>query len=324
MKQALITGIAGQDGYFLAHFLVNKGYEVYGVDRALPPRSSDLMSALSGSAEIDLLQKDLLAEYVRKIRPHEIYHLAAHHFSSQSGKNRTGRVAPFLAINVTTPNEVLEVLHEELPECRFFYAASSHIFGTPEVSPQTETTPHRPDTPYAITKSAGVQLCRYYRATHDIYTVSGILYNHESIRRTDDFITTQIARAAALAHCGKPSKLMVRSLHAIVDWGAAEDYVRAMWLSMQQSTGDDYIIASGIPHTVHDFAVAAFSHVGLDADEFVSQDATVATSNTVPYIGDPKKIAERCGWHPTIAFSELVKSMVDNEMKKMRDTGNVG
>ena len=316
MKRALITGVAGQDGYYLAKLLASNGYQVYGVGLSLPDRSSDLMSALTDAKEIDVAQGSIFADYVRQIRPEEIYHLAAHHFSSQSGENRTGQVSPFLTINVTIPNMVLEILHEELPGSRFFYAASSHIFGLPEVSPQTELTPHRPETPYAITKSAGVQLCRYYRNTHHLYTVSGILYNHESMRRSESFITTQIARAAALAHYGKPSKLVVRSIDAIVDWGAAEDYVRAMWLAMQQQDGDDYIIASGIPRTVHDFASVAFSHLGLNADDYVFQDGKADHHRTIPFIGDSSKIRRTCNWQPLISFDDLVRSMVDYQISE--------
>jgi GDPmannose 4,6-dehydratase len=194
------------------------------------------------------------------------------------------------------------------------YAASSYIFGKPDVSPQTEITPHRPNTPYGVSKTAAVLLCRYYREVHKLYTVAGILYNHESPRRSAGFVTTQIARAAALAACGKAEPLILKDLNFVVDWGAAEDYVDAMWRTLQQSSGDEYIISTGIPRTVGDFAREAFGAVGLKSEEYVFQQQDVSSGKNKPYIGNNLKIKRMCGWEPTKAFASLVKEMVDAQL----------
>jgi GDPmannose 4,6-dehydratase len=322
MRKAMIIGVAGQDGYYLTHLLASKGYAVYGVDRFISLLCSNQKEVLSGVHKIELANSQLLVEYVKEIIPDEIYYLAAHHFSSQGKENRTGLMSPFLSVNLITPNEVLEYLTLHLRKCKFFYAASSHIFGHPDISPQTELTPTKPSTPYSITKNAGLDLCRYYRETHGIYTVVGILYNHESQRRGMSFITAQIARAAALAYCGSPSKLVVRSLDSIVDWGAAEDYVRAMWLSMQHPFGDEYIIASGIPRTVRDFANVAFECVGLNANDFITQNETTIPEKAPIYIGDSSKIKTKCGWSHSISFRKLVCDMVKKQIKDLQKKDN--
>lgn len=320
MKRALIIGIAGQDGYYLTRLLLNKGYAIYGVDRSISSISFEQKIALAGAAEIELSQPGVLAEYVRQTKPHEIYYLAAHHFSSQGTENSSGRMSPFLAVNLTTPNEVLEVLQAELPECRFFYAASAHIFGVPDVSPQTETTGYRPYTPYAISKTAAVLLCRYYRQSQRIYTVTGILYNHESPRRQDSFVTTKIAHAAAMAANGRGEPLILKDLKAVVDWGAAEDYVEAMWRTLQQPAGDEYIISTGVRRTVMDFAKEAFAVVRLQPEEYVFQQPGILCATSVPYIGDNSKIIRLCDWRPSKTFESLVRDMVEAQLEKICET----
>jgi GDPmannose 4,6-dehydratase len=189
----------------------------------------------------------------------------------------------------------------------------------PEVCPQTESTPHRPNTLYGISKSAGVHLCEYYRANYGVHASAGILYNHESPRRQSNFVTTLIARAAAQASFGRPEPLIIRDLEAIVDWGAAQDYVTAMWLMLQQPRSDNYIIASGISHTVQDFADAAFEYVGLCAADFVVQEQkTTRSEKTLPYIGDSTKIRRVCAWEPTISFRDLVQGMVEIQLQQLR------
>lgn len=318
MKRALIVGVAGQDGYYLTRLLADKGYAVYGVDKVISTLCLEQKQALSGLFEVELSKSGILAGYIKEIKPDEIYYLAAHHFSSQGSENRSGRMSPFLVVNLITPNEVLEVLQTDLPECRFFYAASAHIFGLPDECPQTELTPHRPDTPYAISKSAAVLLCRYYRETHNIFAVAGILYNHESIHRPNSFVTTQIARAAAMASIGKGERLVLRDLRAVVDWGAAEDYVRAIWLTLQQPSGDEYIISTGESRTIMDFAEEAYSVVGLRAEEHVFQGASSQASDCTPFIGNNSKIKSVCGWEPTITFASLVRGMVEFQLEQLK------
>ncbi len=318
MKSALVVGAAGQDGYYLTRLLAKKGYAVYGADRFILNICLEQRQMMAGLFEIELSQTGKLAECVREIKPDEIYYLAAHHFSSQGHENRAGRMSPFLAVNLITPNEVLEIIQTDLPNCRFFYAASAHIFGVPDECPQTTVTPHRPNTPYAISKSTAVLLCRYYRETHNVFTVAGILYNHESTRRQDSFVTTQIARAAAMAKLGKGERLVLRDLKAVVDWGAAEDYVEAMWLTLQQSVGDEYIISTGQPRTIMDFAKEAFSVVGLSAEKYVFQGTELKSNFCMPYIGDNSKIINSCGWKPRIPFTSLVKEMVEFQLEQLR------
>ena len=319
MMRALIIGIAGQDGYFLSNFLYERGYKIHGIDCNQPSCLKGLVTSIN---VMNLSHSDLLGDIIRDIQPDEVYFLAAHHFSSQENENQDSTLLPFISVNFLAVDEVLRNLLHHVSGCRFFYAASSHVFGLPETFPQTELTSQMPNSFYGISKSAALHLCRYYRETYGLHTSVGIMYNHESQRRGMSFITTQLAHMAALAYCGTPRKLVVRALDSVVDWGSAEDYVRAMWLTLQQPFGDEYIIASGIPHTVRDFASVAFSYVGLNAEDYILQDESAVFSKAVPYIGDPSKIRKMCGWNPLITFNELVHSMVKNEISKLQAEAN--
>jgi GDPmannose 4,6-dehydratase len=321
VKTALIIGVAGQDGSYLTELLLEKGYEVHGIDKSLSGIDREIEPRLRGLSSFNLTRPGSLATLLPAIAPEEIYYLAAHHFSSQSGENLTGEVDHFLSVNLLAPNIILNYLKENRPDCRFFYACSSQVFGSPTVCPQTEATPHFPETPYAISKSSAFYLTRYYRETRGLHASTGILYNHESPRRSDDFITTKIALAAARAFIGKPEPLPVRDLRAQVDWGAAQDYVKAMWLALQHPHGDDYIIATGAAHTVKDFADEAFSYLGLASETFVYQDMAPAKNDRLPYIGDSSKIRKVCGWIPAIPFRHLVRSMVDHQINRLKATG---
>jgi GDPmannose 4,6-dehydratase len=258
----------------------------------------------------DLREAEVMGELLRALSPEEVYYLAAHHFSSQTDENRIGRLDPFVRVNLMTPNAALETIAEHSPRTRFFYAGSAHIFGTPAESPQNEATPHRPETPYALSKSAAVHLARTYRDTHGVFACSGILYNHESPRRGPSFVTTQIARAAALASLGRPEPLAVRDLEAVVDWGHARDYVRAMWLMLRQESAEDYIVASGVGRTVREFAQAAFSAVGLGSEELVVQGPAVTQVPQARLVGDSSRLRRATGWQPEIEFGALVEEMV--------------
>ncbi len=317
MKTAFITGVTGQDGYYLSASLLAAGYTVHGTILPDAPIPADLRGELV-LHKIDLHEASLLGELVRSISPTEIYYLAAHHFSSQLDDNAKGLLAPFLAVNVVAPNVILEQIKCSLPKTRFFYAASSHVFGACESSPQTESTPHNPVTPYAISKSAGVMLCRYYRETHGLHASTGILYNHESPRRSADFVTTRIARAAALASLGKKEPVCFKNLNAVVDWGSAKDYVEAMRLMLQQSCGGEYLVSSGVPRTVAEFAEIAFKCVGLKPDGIVIQGNPSAQTASIPYVGDSSKIRKACGWAPVISFEEMVGDMVTTQVALLR------
>jgi len=318
-KRALITGINGQDGTYLAELLLDKGYEIHGIVHSSSGICHPAKNRLASISVIDLTEPNQLAAVVQKLRPQEIYYLAATHFSSQGNGNRSVDLQAFVSVNLLAPSAALEVMRRELFEAKFFYAASCHIFGYPNVCPQTESTPQRPEMPYGITKAAGLNVCRYYREHHDLYTSVGILYNHESPRRGESFVTTQIARAAAKASLGKGELLYLKDLNATVDWGAAQDYVEAMWLTLQQDLGDDYVISSGVPRTVRDFANEAFKYLRLCADDYVIQSAEKRPASNLPYIGDSSKIRQACGWRPLISFSELVRSMVNAQRSRIME-----
>lgn len=317
MKTALITGVAGQDGYYLALSLLKDGYTIHGTVLPGIPIRCDLDKRII-LHEVDLREPALLSELVQVISPVEVYYLSAHHFSSQGNENYNGLAAPFLAVNVIAPNIILELIKSRLPTTRFFYAASSHVFGAPVSFPQAESTPHNPSTPYAISKSSGVMLCRYYRETHGLHISSGILYNHESPLRSPDFVTTRIARAAALASLGKMEAVRFKNLSAVVDWGAAKDYVTAMRLLLKQPYGGEYIISSGIPRTVLEFAEMAFSCVGLKPDGIITQEDPPSLNSSVPYVGDNSKIS-KLGWVPSVSFEELVREMVMRQLEILRN-----
>lgn len=311
MPRALIIGATGQDGFYLTKLLAEYGYEIYGTSRAPEAAEAESFPLLKRLFTVDLTKVGQAAEVVLKCAPDEIYYLAAHHFSSQEGVKESEHWHDFLSVNVLSPRNILQVLSDFLPECRFFYAASAHVFGIPAECPQTELTPMRPNTLYGITKNMGVCLCRYYRDMKALYACSGILYNHESPRRGLNFVTSRIARAAALSCLGESQPLRLLNLDAIVDWGAAQDYVQAMWLILRQSRGDDFIISTGRGRTVREFAEAAYGCLGLRAESFICQEQTrSAAKEILPYIGDCTKIRNVCGWKSLTQFEEMVKSMV--------------
>lgn len=317
-KRALIVGVTGQDGSYLAELLLRKRYEVHGLARS----SSSLVASIAGSLHsftpVDLDDPLPLHELLLEVRPDEIYYLAAHHFSS-SAPTVGSREDVFLRVNVDGPVLTLQGMRRHLPESRLFFASSCQIFGDPDSSPQDEFTPHRPRTPYAISKSTSTHLCRYFREVHDLFVVAGILYNHESPRRRPGFVTTKIARAAALAYLGRPEPLVIRDLDAVVDWGAAEDYVRAMWLTLQQEESDDYVVASGIGRSVREFVVQAFEHVGHSPILLDGRTPTGVVSH--PYVGNSARLRTACGWQPSITFEQLVKEMVDAQVRVLSAAG---
>ena len=314
MKKALITGVAGQDGSYLAEFLLDKDYDVYGIEKYWDTLSVHLSKRIKCCHDIDITKLNSLKKIIRKIEPDEIYHLAAHHFSSQNQGNKNKSFKQFYLVNFLATNEILETIKGYLPKCRFFYASSCQIFGEADCFPQNETTPFRPDSLYGITKAAGTNLCQFYRDYNGIYTSVGILFNHESVRRPMSFVTSQIAESAAKAFLGMPVKHVLNNLYAEVDWGAAQDYVRAMWLTLQQQTGDNYIISSGVTHTVNEFAEIAFSSLGLNSSDFIFQDPNIKRKTRMPYLGDYNKIKKQCNWQPLISFNDIVNEMVQAQL----------
>jgi len=316
-KKAMITGIAGQDGSYLAELLFGKGYEVYGIDKSIDNLSDKTKDSITSLFAIDLIQPKLIKSLILDIAPDEIYHLAAYHFSTQQDGNRLNSFLPFNAINLLVTNEILETINKTLSNCRFFFASSSHIFGNVDHYPQNEKTPYKPESFYAITKAAGNELCRFFRAFHNVYASVGILYNHESPHRPLSFVTAQIAEAAAKASLGLPVKLFLKDINAIVDWGAAQDYVNAMWLTLQRNSSDDYIIASGKPHSIREFSKIAFAHFGLNYKDYVFQEPSANICPRIPLIGDSSKLKNECKWTQQIGFHDLVIEMVNAHLNRL-------
>ena len=319
MKKALITGILGQDGNYLSELLLEKGYKVYGITRYLDTIPEYNSSNIEYYNDIDITSNNALSSLITKIKPDEIYHLAAYHFSSQNDENKNKSFDKFYKVNLFSTNEILETIQKSLPNCRLFYASSCHVFGNPEFSPQNEKTPFRPNSLYSITKSAGTNLCQFYREHYNLFTCVGILYNHESPRRSRSFVSHQIAETAAKASVGISTKLVLQNLDAKVDWGSASDYVRAMWLTLQQPLGDDYIISSGTTHSIREFAKIAFDLVGLNYLDYIYQKPQVNVNNGISYFGDCTKISKTCNWNPVISFKDLIHQMVEDRISNLKN-----
>jgi GDPmannose 4,6-dehydratase len=317
-KRALITGITGQDGSYLAELLLDKGYEVFGVIRRLSAPNEWRIEHLAD--RITLLQADLLDQLslikaMERVGPDEFYNLAAMSFvpSSWDQPMLTGE---FNSQGVT---RCLEALRQVNPKTRFYQASSSEMFGKVREVPQTELTPFYPRSPYGVSKVFGHYITVNYRESYDLFTCCGILFNHESPRRGLEFVTRKVSDGVARIKLGLASDLKLGNLDAHRDWGFAGDYVRAMWLMLQQDQPDDYVVATGIAHSVQDLVETAFSHVGLDWREFVKTDPAFLRPAEVDHlIGDPKKAKTVLGWAPEVDFTGLVTMMVDADVARLR------
>jgi GDPmannose 4,6-dehydratase len=320
--RALITGLTGQDGSFLAELLLAKGYEVTGIVRAQPGGSLGCVEHLRGQIELvhgDLLDPGSLRAAVERSRPTEIYHLGGPSFVPASWE----RPAETLSAIAGSTATLLEVVREVSPSTRVFVAASGAIFGEAPESPQREDTPCRPVNPYAIAKLAAHRLVGAMREHDGLFACSGIVYNHESERRPERFVTRRITRAAAEIALGLREELTLGSLGAVRDWSFAGDIVRGAWLMLQQERPDDYVLASGVPHTVAEFAAAAFACVGLDAERYLRVDpALVRAPERTPSVGDPSRARERLGWEPEISFAELVERMVQADLRALEQVAD--
>jgi GDPmannose 4,6-dehydratase len=316
-RRALITGLSGQDGSFLAELLLGHDYQVAGMVHRDPVDSLGASEHLRDRVELlrgDVLDPGTLVSAVSAVRPDELYHLAAPSFVPDSWDR------PALTVNAiaSATATLLEVVRDCSPDTRVFLATSSAMFGDAPQSPQREDTASRPRNPYAAAKLLAHQLVGQLRDHARIYACSGILYNHESERRPEQFVTRKVTRAAAAIKLGLARDLVLGDLDAIRDWSFAGDIVRGMWLMLQRDEPGDYILASGIPHTVRELADAAFSHLGLDASDYVRVDeALVRGAEAVPLIGDPSRARERLGWRPEIGFDELIGRMVDADLREL-------
>lgn len=318
MKCALITGITGQDGSHLAEFLLDKGYRVVGMARRASVDQNERIAHLLDRIEVqqgDLLDESSLIRILEDVKPDEVYNLGAMSFvpASWAQPVLTGE---FTALGVT---RILEAIRAVDPGIRFYQASSSEMFGKVVESPQTETTPFYPRSPYGVAKVYGHLLTVNYRESYGLHASSGILFNHEGPRRGLEFVTRKISNAVARIKLGLQEELRLGNLDARRDWGYAGDYVKAMWLMLQQDEPGDYVVATGESHSVRDFCEVAFGHVGLDLEQHVVIDpAFLRPAEVDTLLGDATKARTELGWAPEVSFEGLVKLMVDSDLETER------
>ncbi len=317
-KKALITGITGQDGSYLADYLLEQGYEVHGMVRRTSTETSSRIDHLEGRIrflQADLLDQQSLVSALEESRPDEIYNLAAQSFvpTSWSQPVLTGE---FTALGVT---RLLDAMRQVCPEARFYQASSSEMFGKVREVPQTEMTPFHPRSPYAVAKAYGHHITVNYRESYGLFAASGILFNHESPRRGREFVTRKITDGVARIKLGLASELRLGNLDAQRDWGYAGDYVRAMHLMLQHDQPDDFVIATGKTHSIRQFLEVAFGHVGLKWEDYVKQDPRYMRPAEVDQlIGDSTKARNQLGWEPSVSFEQLVVMMVDADLELLK------
>lgn len=315
--KALITGITGQDGSYLAELLLAKGYEVHGIVRRValqdPTHRMSRITHLSGQVELhgaSLESLPSLFQVFEEVNPDECYHLAAQSFVSYSFDDEFST----LQSNINGTHHVLAALKARCPKCRFYFAGSSEMFGKVEEIPQTETTRFHPRSPYGVSKVTGFELTRNYREAYGIHASSGILFNHESPRRGYEFVTRKISLGVAQIVAGRAAELRLGNLEAKRDWGHSRDYVEGMWLMLQQEEPDDYVLATGETYSVEQFVELAFGHKGLDWRKHVVLDPLYFRPAEVDLlIGDASKAKAKLGWEPKTRFAELVREMVDGD-----------
>lgn len=321
-KRALITGITGQDGSYLAEFLLGKGYEVHGIVRRVA-----LEDPIHRMSRIHHIQDRLVIHcgsidnyptvfnVVEAIRPDECYHLAAQSFVSYSFDDEFSTIN----ININGTHHILSAIKLKAPDCRFYFAGSSEMFGKVKEVPQNEDTPFHPRSPYGISKMAGFELTRNYREAYGLFCASGILFNHESPRRGFEFVTRKITSHAAMIKLGLKDKILLGNLDAKRDWGHAKDYIYAMWLMLQQSVPDDYVIATGENHSVEDFLRIAFEKVDIDYRKYAETDPMLYRPSEVNMLlGDATKAKQCLHWQPTMSFEEIIEEMINSDLQYFR------
>ncbi len=316
MKSALITGVTGQDGSYLAELLLEKGYKVYGVRRRTSTPNYENVEHIKDQIQwisADLTDLGSLIEAVRESDPDEVYNLGAQSFVASSWPQPTA-TGQMTAMGVTN---MLEAVRLVKPEARFYQASSSEMFGKVQAIPQSETTPFYPRSPYGVAKLYGHWITVNYRESFDMFACSGILFNHESPRRGLEFVTRKVTDGVAQIKLGLAKELRLGNLDAKRDWGFAGDYVKAMWLMLQQDTPDDYVISTGEMHTVEELVQIAFDHVGLNWRDYVVIDEKFVRPAEVDLLlGDCTKAKEELGWELEVGFEQLVKNMVDADLKR--------
>jgi GDPmannose 4,6-dehydratase len=321
--RALILGISGQDGSYLAELLLEKGYEVWGVVRHSPTTPFPNLRAVRDQIHLlqgDLLDQMTLVEALTKSQPQELYNLAATSFVPASW-HQPVMTAQFTAVGVTS---MLEAIRLVSPEIRLYQASSSEIFGSTTEAPQSEATPFRPHNPYASAKLYAHFMIASYRERYGLHASSGITYNHESPRRPIEFVSRKVTRAAAAIKLGLQQELVLGDLSATRDWGFAGDYVDAMWRMLQQDEGDDYVVATGESRSVRELVDAAFGQLGLEPDDCIRVDPElVRPSEPIPLVGDATKAAEKLSWRPTTNFERMIADMAENDLQELSAANTV-
>lgn len=323
MKIALITGITGQDGSYLAQFLLQKGYEVHGIVRRVADENpKHRLSRLNPFIDKITLHAGSIDNYasvfsvIEKVKPDECYHLAAQSFVSNSFEDAFTTIDT----NINGTLYTLSALKEKVPACKFYFAATSEMFGKVKATPQNEETPFHPRSPYGISKVAGFDLTRNYRESYGLFACSGILFNHESPLRGYEFVTRKITNTAAKIKLGLDKELRLGNLNAKRDWGYAGDYVEAMWLMLQQDEPEDFVIATGETHSVEDFTRLTFEHLDLNWKDYVTIDEKYYRPAEVDLlIGDYRKAQQKLGWEPKMTFEQLVKKMVESDLNNLKN-----
>ncbi|MBZ0320384.1 MAG: GDP-mannose 4,6-dehydratase [Anaerolineae bacterium] len=320
-KRALITGITGQDGSYLAEFLLEQGYEVFGLVRRTSTINFSRLENVQDQITLvggDMLDQTSLEETLRIAQPDEVYNLAAQSFVGTSWRQPT-LTGDVTALGVT---RLLDAMRHVSPQAKFYQASSSEMFGKVREVPQTENTPFYPRSPYGVAKVYGHWMTVNYRESYSMFAVSGMLFNHESPRRGIEFVTRKITWNVARIKHGIADKLYLGNPDSQRDWGYAGDYVRAMWLMLQQPEPDDYVISTGETHSIREFAELAFGHVGLNPDQYVvwNDPRYTRPAEVDLLIGNPAKAGEKLGWEPSVTFPELVEMMVESDMKAVMET----
>jgi len=321
MKRALITGITGQDGSYLAELLLEKGYEVHGLVRRSaiedPEHRMSRINHILPRLKIHAGSVESFASIfnvIREVKPDECYHLAAQSFVAYSFEDEFST----LLTNINGTHHVLSAVRQIVPDCRLYFAASSEMFGNAP-PPQNENTPFRPRSAYGISKLTGYHLVRNYREAYGLFAVNGILFNHESPRRGFEFVTRKITSHVARIKKGLSKELRLGNLEAKRDWGHAKDYVEAMWLMLQMDSPEDYVVGSGVSHSVREFCEIAFKHLGLDYREFVVSDpAFYRPAEIYDLVADASKARQKLGWKNKYSFEDLIKEMVEADLRNAK------
>ena len=321
-KKALITGITGQDGSYLSEFLLDKGYEVHGIVRRVAIEDPEhrlwrirhILDKIAFHAA-SLESYASIFKVVDKVRPDECYHLSAQSFVTYSFEDEFSTINT----NINGTHFVLAAIKDTAPHCRFYFAASSEMFGNAKETPQNENTAFYPRSSYGISKVAGFHLTRNYREAYNLYALNGILFNHESPRRGFEFVTRKVTNTVAKIKLGLAKELRLGNLEAKRDWGYSGDYIRAMWLMLQQDEPEDYVVATGETHSIKEFVEIAFGYVDLDWKDYVIiDDLFYRPAEIYELRGDSSKAKEKLGWEPRVSFRELVQMMVDADLKTLK------